>query len=151
MRFEKYFADRESKMKSAVTLFLILLFVFAVTFFLWSTLKYNKLMNEKSEDTAADGSVNSPEGYTFAQDGSMVPEFEAAAFALGENAISDIVEVESAGYKGFHILKRVPTSVSGIASVLSETDEVKAERENAIKDVKIEVKEKISFFDALYK
>ena len=52
MRFEKYFADRESKMKSAVTLFLILLFIFAVTFFLWSTLRYNKLMNEKREKEA---------------------------------------------------------------------------------------------------
>ncbi len=49
MRFERYFADRESKMKSAVTLFLILLFIFAVTFFLWSVLKYNKIMDEKRE------------------------------------------------------------------------------------------------------
>ena len=49
MRFERYFADRESKMKSVVTLFLILLFIFAVTFFLWSVLKYNKIMDEKRE------------------------------------------------------------------------------------------------------
>jgi cell division protein FtsB len=49
MRFERYFADRENKMKSAVTLFLILLFIFAVTFFLWSVLRYNKIMNEKRE------------------------------------------------------------------------------------------------------
>ena len=49
MRFEKYFADRESRIKSVVTLFLILLFIFAVTFFLWSVLRYNKLMDEKRE------------------------------------------------------------------------------------------------------
>ena len=49
MRFEKYFADRESKMRSAVVLALILLFIFAVTFFLWSTLRYNKLMDQKRE------------------------------------------------------------------------------------------------------
>ena len=52
MRFERYFADRESRLKSAVTLFLILLFIFAVIFFLWSTLKYNKLMEEKREKEA---------------------------------------------------------------------------------------------------
>ena len=52
MRFEKYFADRESRLKSAVTLFLILLFIFAIIFFLWSTLKYNKLMEEKREKEA---------------------------------------------------------------------------------------------------
>ena len=52
MRFEKYFADRESRTKSLVTLFLILLFIFAVTFFLWSVLRYNKLMDEKREREA---------------------------------------------------------------------------------------------------
>lgn len=112
---------------------------------------FDKLMKEKSEDTGADGSVNSPEGYTFAQDGSMVPEFEAAAFALAENAISDIVAVESAGYKGFHILKKVPTSLSGIAPVLTSNEKIDAERDNAAKDVKVELKDKISYFDSLYK
>lgn len=52
MRLEKYFVDRESRAKSAVTLFLILLFIFSVIFFLWSTLRYNKLMDEKREREA---------------------------------------------------------------------------------------------------
>lgn len=32
--------------------FLILLFVFAVVFFLWSLMKYNKIMEEKKENEA---------------------------------------------------------------------------------------------------
>ena len=35
-----------------VQLFLILLFVFAIVFFLWSLMKYNKIMEDKKEDEA---------------------------------------------------------------------------------------------------
>lgn len=109
---------------------------------------FDTLMKEKSEDTGADGSVNSPEGYTFAQDGSMVAPFEATAFALAENAISDIVTVEGDeyGYQGFHILKKVPTSLSGIAPMLTMTEEIEAEKDNLTKDVKVEEDKKIEFF-----
>lgn len=52
MGAEKYFADGKSRLKSAVVLFLVLLFVFSVVFFLWSVLKYNKIMDEKAEKEA---------------------------------------------------------------------------------------------------
>lgn len=52
MGAEKYFADQKSRLGSAVKLFLILLFIFAVFFFLWSVLKYNKIMDEKKEKEA---------------------------------------------------------------------------------------------------
>ena len=52
MRVDKYFADKKSSFRSLVTLFLILLFVFSIVFFLWSVLKYNKMMDEKKEKEA---------------------------------------------------------------------------------------------------
>ena len=52
MGAEKYFADQKSRLGSVVKLFLILLFIFAVFFFLWSVLKYNKIMDEKKEKEA---------------------------------------------------------------------------------------------------
>ncbi len=61
---------------------------------------FDKLMNEYSKDT---GLENNPNGYTFTK-GEMVPEFEEAAFALGEGSISDIIETTY----GLHIIKRLP-------------------------------------------
>ncbi len=74
---------------------------------------FDKLMNEKSTDP---GLATAPEGYTFAK-GAMVPEFEAAAFALKEGEISDIVETSY----GYHILKKVPTTASAVANALGST------------------------------
>lgn len=110
---------------------------------------FDKLMNEKSEDRPEGGEVNSPEGYTFAQDGSMVPEFEKASFALKVDEISAPVEVNSNNYNGFHIIKRIPTSVSGVASTLA-TDDIKAEAEKLTKDVKIEKTDLIKYFSVEY-
>lgn len=62
---------------------------------------FDKLMNELSEDT---GLATNPGGYTFAQDGSMVAEFEDAAFKLNEGEISEPVKTSY----GYHILKREP-------------------------------------------
>ncbi len=114
---------------------------------------FDKLMNEKSEDP---GLASNPAGYTFAKDGSMVPEFETAAFALKEGEISDIIAVDSEGYKGFHILKRCPVELSGVASALSSSSDaelnakIEAEKTALTKDVKIEETDKIAYYEEMY-
>ncbi len=110
---------------------------------------FDKLMNEKSEDKPEGGSVNNPEGYTFAKDGSMVPEFEAASFELDVDEISAPVKVVSEGYSGFHIIKRVPTSVSGIAMNLT-SDAVEAESAKLSKDAKIKKTDLLKYFSVEY-
>ena len=52
MAFEKYFVDRKNALSSVVKVFISLLFVFAVVFFLWSVMQYNKIMEEKAEKEA---------------------------------------------------------------------------------------------------
>jgi cell division protein FtsB len=52
MAFEKYFIDRKNTLSSVVKVFIALLFVFAVVFFLWSVMQYNKIMEEKVEKEA---------------------------------------------------------------------------------------------------
>lgn len=58
---------------------------------------FAKLAKEFSDDP---GSKDKGGEYTFAR-GQMVPEFEAAAFALGTNQVSDIVTTQY----GYHIIK----------------------------------------------
>ncbi len=58
---------------------------------------FAKLAKENSEDT---GSKDKGGEYTFPR-GQMVPEFEAAAFSLGTNQVSDIVTTRY----GYHIIK----------------------------------------------
>ena len=113
---------------------------------------FDKLMEEKSEDGRDDsGKLASPNGYTFST-GEMVPEFEAKAFAMKDGEISEPVLVESQGYNGFHIIKKVPTSLSGVAASLSSSQnsdvftKVNAEREALSKDVKVEETDKINFY-----
>ena len=65
---------------------------------------FDALMNELSEDP---GLKSYPDGYTFGK-GEMVEGFEKAAFALGENEVSDLVETDF----GIHIIKRVPLVLS---------------------------------------
>lgn len=52
MVLKKYFAGKKSVASMLIQGFLILLFVFAVTFFLWSLMKYNKMIEENKEDRA---------------------------------------------------------------------------------------------------
>jgi len=52
MVLKKYFAGKRNIASMLVQGFLILLFVFALVFFLWSLMKYNKIMEDKKEDAA---------------------------------------------------------------------------------------------------
>lgn len=49
---KKYFQKRKTISSLIIQVFLILLFVFSVAFFLWSLMKYNKIMEDKKEDEA---------------------------------------------------------------------------------------------------
>ena len=52
MALEKYFVGKKTIAVSLARVFIVLLFVFAVVFFLWSVLRYNKIMEEKAEKEA---------------------------------------------------------------------------------------------------
>lgn len=52
MILKKYFARKKSMASMLIQGFLILLFVFSIVFFLWSLMKYNKIMDDKKEDEA---------------------------------------------------------------------------------------------------
>ena len=51
-RKNTYFQKRKTLPSMIIHIFLILFFVFAVAFFLWSLMKYNKIMEDKKEDEA---------------------------------------------------------------------------------------------------
>ena len=73
---------------------------------------FAELADEYSEDP---GRASNPTGYTFTT-GSMVQEFEDAAYALDEGAVSGIVESEF----GYHILLRLPLDESAAAESVRE-------------------------------
>lgn len=52
MASEKYFVDKRSVLATVIKAFIAFLFVFAIIFFLWSVMKYNKIMEEKAEKEA---------------------------------------------------------------------------------------------------
>ena len=49
MTGKKYFADKKSAASVIIRVFLLLLFAFAVAFFLWSIMRYNEIMQDKEE------------------------------------------------------------------------------------------------------
>lgn len=73
---------------------------------------FAELADEYSEDP---GRASNPTGYTFTT-GSMVQEFEDAAYALDEGAVSDIVESRF----GYHILLRLPLDKAAAAETVRE-------------------------------
>ena len=77
-------------------------------------------VTELSEDP---GSARYPEGYTYTP-GTMVPEFEAAAEALEDYAVSDVVETSY----GYHILLRLPLSPDAVVEFSSTTGEARTAR-----------------------
>lgn len=45
----KYFDNERSTLYTLLKVFVVLIFVFALVFFLWSLMKYNKLLDEKED------------------------------------------------------------------------------------------------------
>ena len=79
---------------------------------------FAKLVKEFSDDT---GSKDNGGEYTFAR-GRMQPEFEAAAFSLGTNQVSDIVTTTY----GYHIIKlseKLPAKKVELAEVADDLKE----------------------------
>lgn len=74
---------------------------------------FDALADQYGEDP---GRAANPQGYTFTH-GTMVEPFDAAARALGENEISDVVESEY----GCHIILRRPLDIHAAADAVRET------------------------------
>ncbi len=58
MILKKYFQSKKNSASLLVRLFLVLLFVFSLIFFIWSLMKYNKIMEDKKEDEAYIAQLN---------------------------------------------------------------------------------------------
>lgn len=76
------------------------------------TALFQELADQYSEDP---GRESHPTGYTFTT-GSMVQEFEDAAYALSEGEVSEVVESSF----GYHILLRLPLDKSAAADEVRE-------------------------------
>lgn len=79
---------------------------------------FDQLMNEYSEDTRdEEGNLASPDGYTLAYAGQMVPEFEEGALALEVGQISEPIQTDY----GYHIILRIPEDRSQIEENLNSS------------------------------
>jgi parvulin-like peptidyl-prolyl isomerase len=79
---------------------------------------FAKLVKEYSEDP---GSKSTGGEYTFGK-GEMVPEFEAAAFSLKTNQVSDLVETQF-GYHIIKLLEKIPAGKMDYAKVAPKLKE----------------------------
>jgi len=86
---------------------------------------FDKLSDEYNDDP---GVAENPDGYTFADDGTMVQEFTDAAFALEIGGTSDLVETNY----GYHIIRRVDRKITiqDYVRYLNETVDVKVRKKN---------------------
>lgn len=85
---------------------------------------FEELIEEYGEDP---GMENNDQGYVVQQDGGFVPEFEAAAFELGDGEISDLVTSDF----GYHIIKqygKVPEEEYSLEEKKVEIEEVVREQ-----------------------
>ena len=87
--------------------------------------RFDEIMNAESDDDG--GLLLHPNGYTFTT-GDMVAEFEAAAFALEEYTVSDVVESQY----GPHVLLRLPMGPDDATMVQSGTNTTYTLRQLAI-------------------
>ncbi len=90
---------------------------------------FDTLVKDFGEDP---GMEQSPEGYTFTR-GAMVPEFEAASYALAVGEVSDLVE---SSY-GWHIIKKYALPTSGEdydSAIQAVTASLSQDKYNALLD-----------------
>jgi peptidyl-prolyl cis-trans isomerase C len=80
---------------------------------------FAKLAKQYSDDP---GSKDKGGEYTFAQNHQMVPEFEAAAFSLKTNQISDLVETRY-GYHIIKLIEKLPASKEQFADASEKIHE----------------------------
>lgn len=96
---------------------------------------FNELMVEYTDDP---GLETNPDGYTFTE-GEMVEIFYETALALEIGGISEPVLSDTANYRGYHIIMRVPLNEEAREAnretfVTTAIDGLVTERENAIKE-----------------
>lgn len=90
---------------------------------------FDSLVKEYGEDP---GMTESPDGYTFTK-GTMVAEFETAAYALKVGEVSDLVETSF----GWHIIKKYALPTSGTDydnAVTAIKSKLSSDKSNAIID-----------------